>query len=419
MKNVGLYRESVMKTAFALLLSVIFILPVTGQNLSPIKVSDNKRFLVKSDGKPFFYLGDTAWELFHRLTRDQAVQYLQNRANNKFTVIQAVAIAELDGINTPNAHGDKPFWNNNPNTPAVTPGNNPANATEYDYWDHVDFIIDEAAKRGIYIAFLPTWGRWVNDSPAFNLSSARSFGQFLGARYGNKSLIWVIGGDRNPNTQFQQDIWRTMAEGIRIGSGKSHADLLMTFHTQGVYSSSRWFHNDGWLDFNMWQTGHCDGFNVADKISEDYRRSNAKPVLDAEPMYEDHPICFSPDGRGYAKDTEVRKRAYWSVFAGALGHTYGNHSIWQMHDAGRRGVNFPIKTWSQAMYSPGGTQMKHLRTLMESRPYLSRVPDQSIISGDAGNGENRMQATRGDGYAFVYFSSGQTMNINLRQNIWL
>ena len=58
-------------------------------------VSDNRRFLVTADGRPFFWLGDTAWELFHRLTREDAVRYLDNRARLRFTVIQAVALAEV------------------------------------------------------------------------------------------------------------------------------------------------------------------------------------------------------------------------------------------------------------------------------------------------------------------------------------
>ena len=41
--------------------------------LKRIRVSNNKRFLVTQDGKPFFYLADTAWELFHRTDREQAV----------------------------------------------------------------------------------------------------------------------------------------------------------------------------------------------------------------------------------------------------------------------------------------------------------------------------------------------------------
>ena len=45
-----------------------------------LKVSSNRRFLVHDDGSPFFYLGDTAWELFHRLTLSEAERYLQDRA---------------------------------------------------------------------------------------------------------------------------------------------------------------------------------------------------------------------------------------------------------------------------------------------------------------------------------------------------
>ena len=36
-----------------------------------LKVAENKRFIVHADGTPFFYLGDTAWELFHRLSREE------------------------------------------------------------------------------------------------------------------------------------------------------------------------------------------------------------------------------------------------------------------------------------------------------------------------------------------------------------
>jgi hypothetical protein len=75
------------------------------------------RYLVTERGEPFFYLGDTAWELFHRLTREEADLYLTDRAAKGFTVIQAVALAELDGLNTPNAYGDTPLHRNDPTQP--------------------------------------------------------------------------------------------------------------------------------------------------------------------------------------------------------------------------------------------------------------------------------------------------------------
>jgi hypothetical protein len=121
--------------------------------LARLKVSDNHRFLAREDGSPFFYLGDTAWELFHRLNREEADRYLENRASKGFTVIQAVALAELDGIDAPNAYGHRPLLNNDPTQPDVKDG--PAN----DYWDHVDYIVEKANALGLYIGLLPTWGR--------------------------------------------------------------------------------------------------------------------------------------------------------------------------------------------------------------------------------------------------------------------
>ncbi|MDZ7604650.1 MAG: DUF4038 domain-containing protein [Cyclobacteriaceae bacterium] len=87
-------------------LSILAISPLFSQQL---RVSDNNRFLVYPDGKPFFWLGDTAWELFHRLTREEADLSLKNRAEKGFTVIQAVALAELDGLHDPNPYGRFPW----------------------------------------------------------------------------------------------------------------------------------------------------------------------------------------------------------------------------------------------------------------------------------------------------------------------
>ena len=83
-------------------LSLLFISLVVFSSSAQLRVSENQRYLQTADGKPFFWLGDTAWELFHRLTREEAEKYLKNRADKGFTVIQAVALAELDGLRDPN-----------------------------------------------------------------------------------------------------------------------------------------------------------------------------------------------------------------------------------------------------------------------------------------------------------------------------
>ncbi len=77
-----------------------------------LRVSPNQRFLLYADGTPFFYLGDTAWELFHRLSIEESAVYLENRRAKGFNVIQAVVLSELDGLNVPNADGERPLIDN-------------------------------------------------------------------------------------------------------------------------------------------------------------------------------------------------------------------------------------------------------------------------------------------------------------------
>jgi hypothetical protein len=388
--------------------------------LSKLTVNADRRYLVRDDGAPFLYLSDTAWELFHRPNREQVRAYLELRAKQKFTVIHAVALAELDGIRDPNAYGDLPLIDKDPTRPAVTPGSNPNNKEEYDYWDHVDYVVDEANRLGMYIAFLPTWARWLGVNPrdekVITAENAQAYGEFLGKRYGKKGIIWVLGGDRTG--QGFEEVWRAMAKGIAIGiSGREDYDAaLMTYHPGGGHTSSTWFHNDPWLDVNMQQTGHGPAATAKswEKIAADYARTPVKPVIEGEPLYEDHPIGFVRGVRqnGFSSDNHVRQRAYWTLFAGAAGVAYGHHSVWQMYAPGRRPVNGPLYFWEEAIHRPAAAQMQHVRTLMESRPMLTRVPDQSIVV-DALEGPERIQAIRGPDHLFVYTGSGIAFTVNL------
>ena len=384
-----------------------------------LKVSENRRFLVREDGKPFFYLGDTAWELFHRLNREQADRYLEDRAKKGFTVVQAVALAELNGLNDPNAYGHRPLVENDPTKPEVKEG------AQNDYWDHVDYIVNKANAVGIVVGFLPTWGdkwnpKWAKESKViFAKENAEKYGEWLGARYKDKGIIWVLGGDRPVESDEHKEIIRAMAKGLRKGDGGNH---LMTFHPTGGQGSSQWFHEDEWLDFNMRQNGHVTEFTGRySQTRADYDRTPSKPVLDAEPIYEDHPISFNAKDFGHSVAADVRRPLYWNLFTGAFGHTYGHHSVWQMYSEGKAEINAPLIAWDRAIDQPGAGQMQYGRKLMESRPFLTRVPDDSVIVTDKvatsvpGAGQKRMVATRDtDGtYAMVYTPVGRKFSVRM------
>ncbi|HEU5077635.1 MAG TPA: glycoside hydrolase family 140 protein [Opitutaceae bacterium] len=378
----------------------------------PFLVHPSKRFLCKADGSPFFYLADTAWELMHRATLDDVDYYMKARAAQGFTVVQTVAIPEFGGLCVPNPYGHCPLMDDDPTRPDEM------------YFRHVDMVVQRAEWNGLVVGFLPTWGdKWHKthelwgSKVIFNPENAFIYGRWIGRRFAERdNIIWILGGDRPVLDENHKAINRAMAAGLREGDGGRH---LISFHPAGGFSSGETLHEESWLDFNMAQSGHT-GHDYSNHafIDQDYQRTPAKPCMDAEPCYEDHPVMgkkWTSDASDFFDAYEVRKRAYWAVFAGALGHTYGCHPVWQWWDQTRERVNHVRTPWREAVHLPGARQMAHLRRLMEARPFFQRVPDQSLLLPDTGTRGSHRRATRAaDGsYAFIYTPDGQAFDTNL------
>ena len=385
-----------------------------GASLPKLEVSSNHRYLQTTDGTPFFWLGDTAWELFHRLNQEEADLYLQDRAKKGFTVIQAVVLAELDGLHTPNPYGHLPLIDDDPTQPNEA------------YFEHVDYIVDKPEALGMYIGMLPTWGdkfnkKWGVGPEIFTPENAAVFGEFLGKRYKDKAVIWILGGDRNPDTEEHLAIIRRMAQGLERGDeGKN----LMTFHPQGRQNSAEWFHQDEWLDFNMIQSGHERPAKPNYQLTlENLALEPAKPTLDGEPCYEDHPvkgaIWKNRNEPGvvlpWFDEWDVRRAAYEAMLSGAFGHTYGHHSIWQMWLPKWEPLSIARTPWQEALHHPGSLHMKYFRSLFEARPFWKLRSDQSIVLGDNPEGTDHIRAgVAEDGsFAVIYIPTGKALSVNL------
>jgi len=369
--------------------------------------------LVYEDGHPFFWLGDTGWELFHRLTYPEITQYLDNRSAKGFTVIQAVALAEFDGLNTPNAYGQKPLRGPDPTQP------------NEDYFRLIDSVFVLARQRNLVIGLLPTWGSnvtqaWSEGPVIFDSTNAYAYGKWIGKRYKNQqNIIWILGGDRPALTREKdwRPVWRAMAKGI-IESTEGHC--LITYHPSGgSNSSSQWIHQEAWLNLNMFQSGHGDGHDTPcwEYVRRDRSYKPHKPTLDAEPNYEDHPVNPWPKWNtdsGYFRAYDVRKQLYRSVFAGACGVTYGHHAVWQFMSAKEVAINYPDRGWINAIDRPGAFQAGYLRRLIESRPMLNRQPDSTLITEAPGEKGNHIQAFRGgdNSYCMIYLPVGRSITLN-------
>ena len=364
------------------------------------------------NGKSFFWLGDTVWLLAQIPSRDELELYLTTRQQQGFTVIQLTAVMSEErvwGTTRANALGDKPFLNDNPLTPAVTPGQDPRDATQYDYWDHLDYVLERIHAHGLRAAVVAMFVGWGGDGYKFlRKDNACQYGRFLGERYRSKpQLIWVLGGDNTPDTPDKKEVWNLVAKGITEGvCGKDdYAQTLMTYHINGGASSSEVWHDAPWLDFNMAQTW-SEYKDIYPRLVKDYRKAPAKPCGLGEGAYEDGPQYPTKP----INDLVIRQQAYWSYFAGGY-HTYGNGNVWHF-DSVKAELTQP---WKEALQSPGARNMGTLRKFFDSVGWSKFVPDPQLLAGSQGGGHNlncAMRSASGDAFIF-YLASTNAIRVSL------
>lgn len=362
--------------------------------------------------RPFFWLGDTAWLMFKRLNLSQIDDYLENRRQNKYNVIQVMLIHKLP---LENHAGRQPFIEGDFTRPDLQGDS---------YWSLVDYALDKAEEKGLYIALVPAWGENV-DRGLLHLGNVEAYTNFIAQRYQNRpNIIWLVGGDTLGNANEQ--LWDAMGSILR----KQCPSHLITFHPFGATSSSQWFHNKSWLDFNMFQSGHSTYAQTAHRredfikagrklhgednwrfVEEDLSRIPLKPTVDGEPCYERVLKGLHGPGHDFWASADIRRFAYWAVFAGAMGHTYGHSAVMQFHPGGYVGAYKAVESWAEAIHHPAATQMAHLRRLMEDMDFTKGMPCNDWVLSEKGSLQHRILAFGCDKWLLVHTATGRELEL--------
>jgi hypothetical protein len=343
----------------------------------PLRVSDSKRYLVDQNNRPFLYHADTGWQLIWKLTKGEAELYLENRRQKGFTAVQLQLLPHR--VNQTNRDGHNPFL-----SPGSFADPNPA------YFEHVDWVLTRAGEKGFCVMLAPNWlSAWEQDwRHHLNEENAENWGRYVGTRYGKfNHVIWMHGGDVDPGDLTEET--RLVAKGIRATAPHQ----LQTYHA-GAKSSSNFFHNDDWLD---WNTAYNYG-DVYPQVYEDYSKKPVKPVFLGESHYEDN------NNNQYAY--RMRKQAYWAMLSGAAGHAYGHGSIWQF-----------TEDWVKGMDAPGTFQMRHVRDLLEPRKWYDLAPDtehRTVVNGYESGDTYAAAARSTDGrLVLVYMPTIRTITVDM------
>lgn len=322
-------------------------------SIFPLTIGPTGRYVVAQGGEPFLVHGDAAWSLASALSREGAVHYMDDRASRGVNAVIVDLVEKLLAPNAPgNAYGVDPF---------TTPGDlGTPNPT---YFEHVDWLVREAERRGILVVAVPCYlgypnpGRspfnpeaqsegWYDEVLTSGVAACERYGHFLGERYVDaQNILWMIGGDRNPGKALEH--MRAVVRGIRRGGAKQ----LCTAHVLPEHIVTEVFPDDDWLDVT---TTYTYGL-VHQQVLRNYNRQPVRPTILIESTYENE---------HNASEVQIRRQAWWAILSGACGQFMGSYPV----DAFQQG-------WESALDSPASRSMANLRRIFESYPWWDLAPD--------------------------------------------
>jgi hypothetical protein len=330
----------------------------------PLKISENKRYLVDQDGTPFLINADTPWWIFTRLTLSEVDEYIADRLEKRFNAVQIVALSTNGDPAMRN--GERPL-HNYPDLSSVNDA----------YFDYCDKVLEKFEAAGIAVIVNPAWlgccgssygGGWRDAIAASGTDGCRRYGEYLGTRWSRfKNIVmWLHGGDADPGGEF--DEVAALAQGIIAKMpGRLHSAHCGTPHSTFDIDQYR---NASWINVNATYTYYPDHNNIGpihvyDRSKRDYERSPAVPFFLSESEYE-----WGNDLRTYA-----RRQAWWSILCGSTGHVYSSDAF--KFEGG----------WRESMDFDGARSMKFLSSFFASVDWWKLVPDfnHSAVTGGCGD----------------------------------
>jgi len=351
------------------------------QSKSIIQVSGDKHYFIDKAGKPFFWLGDTEWELFHQLSVPDAKALLLKRQKQGFTVIQVMvtgvfrewAMQKGNPIDTSNEawiHGD------------------PSRINEA-YFKRVDSIVDYAATLDLVLVIGVYHSQDV-DHERVTISNAKTWATWLAKRYSHSlNIVWSM----YPHaTSASLSILNEIIQGIHDGDGSRH---LITVHPDPSPTSSSFFYPAQWLSFNTLQTWNT-GFINYTMVLRDYRNIPQLPVVNGEARYEEE------DG---TTPEDTRRAGYFSMLAGGF-YSYGHQDNWRS-----------AATWRSWYASPGAKQMQVMKTIFEHITWWDLVPDSTILINHTEGNVTAISAKKK--WIITYLSKPQTIHVSKKYNTLL
>ncbi|MBV9353928.1 MAG: DUF4038 domain-containing protein [Chloroflexi bacterium] len=315
----------------------------SGWTPAGLTLSDDHRYLRFAEGRPFFWLADTAWSIVFKGAPAEWEVYLDRRARQGFSVLQVTLLPWR--WHYTDADGNRPFHDGDPGRPNAA------------YFARFDQFLQLAAERQLVVCLMLIWGGPRPLLPAIHFSQeqAVAFARYAVARFAAFPVVWSLSGD----AEYVHELGKWDAVGAAVEQTDPYGHPT-TNHLPPQMNWTELFRHAPWHDFYMIQTGHrrAAAADIADLPAAYARLTPAKAFVNGEPWYEQHPARdtakYGPPFTAY----DARYALWVSVLSGAtMGHTYGSQGIWNWKHAGdsEEEVAGPQvgPVWSEALDHPG------------------------------------------------------------------
>jgi hypothetical protein len=321
----------------------------------PVKVSENHRYLIDQNGRPFLIAGDSPQTILGRMTIEDAEFYFTNRQRYGVNALWVHVMCRenetchADGT-TPD--GIVPFFGHDLSMP------NPA------YFERLDTMLKLAAEHGVTFFLTPAeTSGWLDALRTGGAEKAFAYGEYLGHRYENfPNIVWMHGNDFQTWQDPKDDeLVLAVARGI-ASKDHNHIHTTELNYTDSISSDdSRW---DAMTQLNGVYTYYPSYAGVL----REYNQKDIKPIFLEETNYEfEHGEAGSP--------LNLRRQEYWAMLSGAAGQLYGSLITWTLPS-----------DWKLMLDTPGIAHFAHMRRFFAEHDWQDLAPDQEHRTGIAGYG---------------------------------
>lgn len=326
-----------------------------------VMVSSDHRYFTYADGTPFFYLGDTHWEIMHERFNTSnypgcASQFkceVNKRVKQGFTVYQTEWMA--GGLS-------------NPNEP-VYDWDNGISESDMPGFENADRKFQYLADHGLVIANAMNWRGLI---PKYSDNYLQKLGRYWAARYGAYPVLWTMGQETDglypDDPRNLDEKWQVLAKALSENDAYHHplsAHMCNTGTT--VASTSLWRDKP----YHTWYAAQVQGPPLPVGVAEDFWNSSpTEPAIVYESPYEN----FWTDRAG------ERIRSYVAYLSGFYGFGYGVAGVWDdnytdtpVRDSGTT-YDPHFKFWYDGLNRKSGDDMTRMRDFFFKLKWWRLVP---------------------------------------------